>query len=132
MAYKVTNGRIYPVVKTTENKRGNTDRANSAGADFKHLMDKALEGKPELKISAHALKRLDQRNLDLTEDDIKNLESAVDKAEAKGARESLLLYKEMAFVASIRNRTIITAVGQRDAKENVFTNIDSAVIIDED
>ena len=63
---------------------------------------------------------------------MKNLEKAMDKVEAKGARESLLLYKEMAFVASVRNRTIITAVGQRDAKENIFTNIDSAVIIDED
>jgi len=132
MAYKVTNGRIYPVVRQGENKNNSAGKGNPAGADFKHLMEKALDGKPELKISAHALKRLDQRNLDLTEKDIENLESAVEKAEAKGARESLLLYKEMAFVASIRNRTIITAVGQRDAKENVFTNIDSAVIIDED
>ncbi len=132
MAYKVTNGRIYPAVKPGEKRNANTGKANSAGAEFKHLMEKALDRKSELKISSHALKRLGQRNIDLTEKDIKNLETAVDKAEAKGARESLLLYKEMAFVASIRNRTIITAVGQRDSKENVFTNIDSAVIIDED
>ncbi len=132
MSYKVSNGRIYPVNKPEETVSGRTGKANSTGGEFKHLLEKAIDKKMKLKISAHALKRLDQRNLNLTEKDIKNLEKAVDKAEAKGARESLLLYKEMAFVASIRNRTIITAVGQNDSKENVFTNIDSAVIIDED
>lgn len=132
MSYKVNNGRIYPVNKPEETGKGRTEKTNSTGEEFKHLLEKAIDKKSELKISAHALKRLDQRNLKLTDEDIKNLETAVDKAEAKGARESLLLYKEMAFVASIRNRTIITAVGQNDSKENVFTNIDSAVIIDED
>ena len=57
------------------------------------------------------------------------LSEAMDKADAKGAKESLMLYKDIAFIASIRNRTLITAVDPRDSKENVFTNIDSAVIV---
>jgi len=130
MPFKVTNGRVYPIDKPNES--GKAGKSNSSSQAFKHLLEKEIGRKQELKISSHALKRLDQRNLNLTAADMKNLEKAVDKAQAKGAKESLLLYKEMAFVASIGNRTIITAVGQKDTKENVFTNIDSAVIIDED
>lgn len=130
MAYKVNNGRLYPVEGPKRPRQ--TDRPSGSGESFKHLLDKTLQETSELKLSAHALRRLDQRNLKLSQKDMEQLKQAVDKAEAKGARESLLLYKDMAFVASIRNRTIITAVGQKDAKENVFTNIDSAVIIDEE
>ncbi len=132
MAYKVNNGRLYPVTGPGENTNKDIGRTKGGDGNFRQLLEKTIGQKPELKISAHALRRLDQRNLKLTENDMKNLETAIDKVEAKGSRESLLLYKEMAFVASVRNRTIITAVGQKDAKENVFTNIDSAVIIDED
>ncbi|HKL10430.1 MAG TPA: TIGR02530 family flagellar biosynthesis protein [Clostridia bacterium] len=132
MAYKVNNGRLYPVTGPEKNRDKGIGGANGGDGNFRQLLKKTIERKPEIKISAHALRRLDQRNLKLTDNDMKNLETAMDKVEAKGARESLMLYKEMAFVASVRNRTIITAVGQKDAKENVFTNIDSAVIIDED
>jgi len=53
----------------------------------------------------------------------------VSKAAAKGARESLILLDDKAFVVSVRNRTVITAVDGEHLKENVFTNIDSAVIV---
>lgn len=132
MTYRVNNGMLYPVDRPGENKNKNTGRINGNQENFKEILNKTLERKTELKVSAHALKRLEQRNLKLSGKDMENLEKAIDKAQAKGARESLLLYRDMAFVASIRNRTIITAVGQRDAGDNVFTNIDSAVIIDED
>jgi flagellar operon protein len=56
------------------------------------------------------------------------LESAVDKLAAKGARESLVLLDDNAMVVSVRNRTVITALSREQARENVFTNIDSAVI----
>ncbi|PLX33130.1 MAG: flagellar biosynthesis protein [Clostridiales bacterium] len=132
MAYKVNNGRLYPVGGAGEKRGKGSGVAKDVEGSFKQILENAKNQKPEMKVSAHAARRLEQRNLKLTERDMKNLEKAMDKVEAKGARESLLLYKEMAFVASVRNRTIITAVGQRDAKENIFTNIDSAVIIDED
>ncbi|HEX3047301.1 MAG TPA: flagellar biosynthesis protein, partial [Bacillota bacterium] len=57
------------------------------------------------------------------------LRDAVNKAEAKGARESLILMDQMALVVSIKNRTVITAVDNESLKDNVFTNIDSAVIV---
>lgn len=83
----------------------------------------------ELKMSAHAENRLKERNINLTQADIKNINEAAEKIRNKGGREALILYKDIAFVASIRNNTIITAVDSSNLKENVFTNIDSAVII---
>lgn len=50
-------------------------------------------------------------------------------ASEKGARDSLILYKDVALVASIKNRTIITAVDRDESKGNVFTNIDSVVLL---
>ena len=57
------------------------------------------------------------------------LKDAVNKAEAKGAKESLILMDQLALVVSVKNRTVITAVDGASLKDNVFTNIDSAVIV---
>ncbi len=56
------------------------------------------------------------------------LEAAVEKAGLKGGKESLILLDDLAFVVSVKNRTVITAVGADRMADNVFTNIDSVVI----
>ena len=84
---------------------------------------------PDVKFSAHAVSRLIDRNISLTKPEIDRLRSAVGKAAEKGASESLVLMGDMAFVVSIKNRTVITALAGQSIKDNVFTNIDSAVII---
>lgn len=81
-----------------------------------------------VKWSAHATARLRQRGIELTDAQHVRLETAVDKAAAKGARDSLVLLDDNALVVSAQNRTVITALGMHQARENVFTNIDSAVI----
>jgi flagellar operon protein len=83
-----------------------------------------------LKFSAHAQQRLESRNIRLTADDVAKMNAMADKAAAKGAKQSLFMMRDTAMVVSITNRTVITAVDQNSMKENVFTNIDSAAIID--
>ena len=56
-------------------------------------------------------------------------DDAVDKMAQKGARESLIYMNDMAFVVSVANRTVITAMDGKSARENIFTNIDSAAIL---
>lgn len=85
-------------------------------------------GAGPLKFSAHALKRLADNRIQLTAGDIQRLQAAVDKAAGKGARSSLILMDRMAFIVSVENRTVITALEEGRARENVFTQIDSAVI----
>ncbi|MDQ6942186.1 MAG: hypothetical protein M3169_06680 [Candidatus Eremiobacteraeota bacterium] len=83
-----------------------------------------------LKFSAHAQQRLESRNIRLTQDDVAKMNAMADKAAAKGSKQSLFMMRDVAMVVSISNRTVITAVDQSSMKENVFTNIDSAAIID--
>jgi flagellar operon protein len=85
-------------------------------------------------ISAHAQTRLASRQIDLTDSDFANLKGAMDRAAAKGARSSLVLMdrgdqSQVGLVVSVPNRTVITAVDTQSLKENIFTNIDSAMII---
>ncbi|MGE5417121.1 MAG: TIGR02530 family flagellar biosynthesis protein [Acidobacteriota bacterium] len=83
----------------------------------------------QVKFSSHAQQRLKSRNIELGAQDLAKLQVAVDKARAKGARESLILMNDLALVVSIKNNTVITAVDGDSLKENVFTNIDSAVVV---
>lgn len=81
-----------------------------------------------LRWSGHARDRLVQRGIQVTPEVAQRLEDAVAKAAAKGARESLVLVDRLAFVVSVTNRVVITAVDQEGLKDQVFTNIDSAVL----
>ena len=81
-----------------------------------------------LKFSAHAKARINSREIDFGQAEASRLNQAVDRAKAKGARESLILMDDKAFIVSVANRTVITAVDRNSLSSNVITNIDSAVI----
>jgi flagellar operon protein len=94
---------------------------------LKQRLDGASAPEP-LRWSAHAKERLTQRRIAITPDDLQRLEGAVAKAADKGSRESLVLMDDMAFVVSVKNRVVITAVDRTGMKDQVFSNIDSAVL----
>lgn len=95
---------------------------------FQTVLEQELKAKP-LKFSQHAQQRMATRQITLTAGDLERLGTAVEKAARKGARESLILMDDLALIVSVANRTVVTAVDGAGIKENVFTNIDSAVII---
>jgi len=101
--------------------------ATGPGADFQRILRRQVD-QERLKFSLHAQERLAGRG-SLGPEELAKLSEAVDRASAKGARESLILMKDLALVVSVKNRTVITAVDGARIKDNVFTNIDSAVII---
>ena len=100
------------------------------GPGFRDVLREAVAptGQP-LKFSAHAMQRLQSRNIQLSPDDVSRMNQMADKAAAKGAKQSLFMMGDTAMVVSIKNRVVITAVDSDSMKENVFTNIDSAAII---
>ncbi|MGI6486853.1 MAG: flagellar protein [Syntrophomonadaceae bacterium] len=106
----------------------NPSQPTSDPGKFDAILSEKLRA-GDVKFSQHARQRIKSRNIELTEGDLQKLQSAVDKAGAKGARESLILIDRLALVVSVKNRTVITAVDEANLKENVFTNIDSAVIM---
>ncbi|MGF7185192.1 flagellar operon protein [Desulfitispora alkaliphila] len=119
---------MTPLHKQQNNKISNNVREQSGKSDFSQVLQQAVESK-QLKFSNHAQKRLDSRNITLNDGDIAKLEAALEKASKKGARESLVLIDKNAFVLSVPNKTVITAVDESSLRENVFTNIDSAIIM---
>jgi flagellar operon protein len=92
---------------------------------FEKVLNKELEG---LQFSKHAQSRLDARNVSLNGDDMVKLQNAVQKAEAKGSNDSLVLLRDMAFIVNVRNKTVVTTMTNDSMKEHVFTKIDSAII----
>ncbi len=82
----------------------------------------------DLQFSKHALERVQRRGIELDPATLSRLSAGVGRAASKGSRDSLVLVDGTAFVVSVSNRTVITAVGSQQMKDNVFTNIDSAVI----
>ena len=82
-----------------------------------------------IKFSGHAQTRLASRQITLSDHDVARLGQAMTKAASKGAKDSLVLLDKTAFVVSVANRTVITAVAADALKENIFTNIDSAMIL---
>ena len=100
----------------------------AGGASFADALNAQVKAGSPLKMSSHALQRIQRREIAFDEPVAARLEAAVDKAAAKGSRESLVLVDSTAFVVSIRNRTVITAVPVSPRNDQVFTNVDSAVI----
>lgn len=122
---KMTVGSLYPgSLHPAQLKRPNPSAPSNSGVSFEDLLKRDM-----LKFSNHAVKRLEQRGIHLENRQLDQISSAVDKAAAKGSKESLILMQDMALIVSVPNRTVVTAVDGKSMKDNVFTQIDSAVII---
>ena len=100
------------------------DISQSGKDSFQDIFSQELE---KVKFSAHAQSRLTSRDINLSSNEIDRLESAISKADEKGANESLILMDEKAFIVSVPNRTVITVVNKDNLQSNIITNIDSAV-----
>lgn len=89
---------------------------------------KDTAGTTPVQFSKHAVQRLERRNITVDSAVMQRLQDGVDRAAGKGARDAVVLVDDTAFVVSVTNRTVVTAVGKDQMKDHVFTNIDSAVI----
>ncbi len=96
------------------------------GLSFEEIFRSKTQQSGELKISKHANERMQQRNIDLSAEQWKRLETGVARAGQKGIRESLVMVDDLAFIVNVSNSTVITAVSEND--DRIFTNIDGAVI----
>ena len=116
--------------KTVESK--NINRVPSKGASFEDVLkleeNRSVSPQNKVKFSKHAMTRLDNRNISLTEVQMERLNEGARKAGEKGIKESLVLVDELAFIVNVENKTVVTAMNQGNNDENIFTNIDGAVI----
>lgn len=127
MSFRVINGRAYPIgnFKLPTEKE---DIKSSSKASFNEILQEKINEKDyEYTLSNHAANRL--KEINFNEDDMKNIGRGFEIAENKGSKNTVMIYKDVTLVASVENKTVITAVEKERFKENIFTNIDSVVIL---
>ncbi len=138
---------IRPAGGATENTRPAGPRAEQDAALFKGALDNAssdkkvafagpsgsgepfLQPSAALKFSNHAVDRMQARGVRFSPEEMKKIESAAAKAEAKGAKNCLLISDQAALIVSLKDKTVVTVMDKANLKENVFTNIDSTVMV---
>ncbi len=125
---KVTN-------KSDNNIRHQKLNKQKANSDFLKLLNNKLEvekqnSTEDLKISKHAAKRIDERDMDLKSEEFFKIKEAIGKLKNKGGQDSLVITKKGAYIVDVEKNTIVTALNKNNLGNNVFTKIDSTIIID--
>ncbi|MBK26457.1 MAG: flagellar protein [Halobacteriovorax sp.] len=129
---KIKNILIPQVNKVSTKKSENLKSPNSNKPDeFQNLLNKTLEPQKEqaLEISKHAAKRLEERDLKMDTNEFFKLQDAVKKLKQKGGRDSLVITDKAAYIVDVNNNRVVTAIDKAEMAENVFTKIDSTLMI---
>lgn len=103
-----------------------TTESNKETVSFQDVLNEKV--KQEVKFSKHAIGRLENRNIELSEDQLDRLNQGVGQARTKQIQESLVMMDNLAFIVNVKNNTVVTAMEQGESGQ-VFTNIDGAVIV---
>jgi flagellar operon protein len=97
---------------------------------FTLQLQSAIQSKNGLTISKHATERLEQRGISISQERWSRIEEKVSQAKAKGVSDSLVLLKDAALIVSAKNNTVITAMGRQEAAEQIFTNINGTIVME--
>jgi flagellar operon protein len=129
MADLIRAGQLFPHVTPPGHiGRKSTSSVQTPSPVGQKSFQNILEGKM-VKFSNHAEIRLEQRGIHFGTEQLNKLGTAIDNAAAKGSKDSLILIQDVALIVNIKNRTVVTAIDGSQMKDNIFTQIDSAVII---
>lgn len=120
-------GHLFPIKSTPlqldKAVKASAGRINSAH-EFRDLLDAKV-----LKFSHHAEVRMEQRGIKLQPESLTQIINAVEEAASKGAKDSLIVYRDIAMIVNVPSRTVVTAMEGNQMRSNVFTQIDSAIIL---
>ena len=103
--------------------------ASSESSSFNQVLQGYMGEAQSLQFSRHAAERADQRGIEISDSFFNELQSAVDKARLKGAKDVVIISQQGAFIVNVPNNTVVTTMSEKEMKENIFTNIDSAVLL---
>lgn len=118
--------RIVQPPITYNNKLTQQKNNETAKTQFQDLLNEAQQ---KLKISKHASQRIAQRNINISDVEWNKIEEKMQVAKSKGLNESLFLTKNAALIINVKNAIVVTALDRTEAGNQVFTNIDSAILI---
>lgn len=132
---QIKNNGYLSIGQLTEKYLGGTQRPENTretreGLSFQDILQqRTLQDAGSLKFSKHALGRLNDRNIELSEGQLERLNEGAQRAGQKGIRDSLVIVDELAFIVNVPNQTVVTAMDSTETNNNVFTNINGAVIM---
>jgi flagellar operon protein len=124
MMERISIGQLYPNAVPPTRTRQPVSTTTSGSQSFDQILQKQF-----VRFSHHAEERLKQRGITFGPEQLAKINSAIDKAAKKGAKDSLMLLGDTALIVNIKNRTVVTAMDGASMKDNVFTQIDSALVI---
>ena len=134
---KIQNNGFLSIEQLTEQYLSNQkikSAKTTEGASFQEILQLKTEQSFQtnlgnVKFSKHATCRLADRNIELTSNQVERLNDGTQKAQQKGIKDSLVIVDQLAFIVNVPNNTVITAMDSAEATNNVFTNIDGAIIM---
>lgn len=121
-SHKINNKPIQSPIQRVEQNAVST-------SSFSYHLQQTVAAQKGVKFSQHAVERMRERGIEVTPELVEKISHGVNKAQAKGSKESLFLIDDQAFVISVKNQTVITAMEREDMQEQMITNIDSAVLL---
>ena len=115
---------------TTTQKQGSAGQATQTGgqSQFLNVLQQQLQTGRSLQFSKHAVSRVHERQIDVSETNLQRLDEGMRLAQEKGLRDALILIDQSAYIVSAANNKVITVDGEA-VKGSVFTNIDGTVIV---
>ncbi len=132
MSSVVPNAALVPPGLTGPGAVGRPQTAGgtppAGGPSFADVLAQSTKAAQAPKFSRHALERVQRRGITLDQPTLQRLTTGMSRAATKGSRDAVVFVDSTAFVVSVPNNTVVTAVGSEHMREHVFTNIDSAVI----
>ena len=81
-------------------------------------------------LSAHARQRLSQQGIVHDASWLEKIGGAIDRAAAKGSRDTLIMTGSVGLIVHVENRTVVTAIERSRMSEGLVTGIDSTVFLD--
>ena len=121
---KITIGDLRLTGANAQIRKPSRQEGSAGAVSFKETLGRSI-----VKFSHHAEIRLAQRGIALKQEALTKIGHAIDKAAAKGAKDSLVVYNGIAMIINVPSRTVVTAMDGNSVQGNVFTQIDSAVIV---
>ena len=128
----IQNNGYLSIAQVTDrylNQTQTVESAEGSQVSFQEILRQKAEPGGTLKFSKHAMGRLADRNIELSDNQLQRLEVGTKKAEQKGIKDSLVIVDQLAFIVNVPNQTVVTAMDSTETNDNIFTNINGAVII---
>lgn len=122
-------GKVNQFEDVRQLKLRSTGTVSECGNGFGQMLQDRIKEKEGLQFSRHAAERANQRGIEMSDSFLNDLQSAVEKARSKGAKDVVVISERGAFIVNVPNNMVVTTISENEMKENIFTNIDSAVLL---